>query len=89
MRVQSLAALLPLLLSTTVSAAPGWKIPSAGELATQAFTDASDWVHHAFSGVKEEIKSVEYSINQLKTEKVTVKGIECESTRHRVQEDLS
>lgn len=79
MRIQSLVPLLPLLLSTTVLAAPGWKIPSAGELATQAFSDASDWVHHAFSGVREEVDSIKYSVDQLKTEKVNVKGIECES----------
>ena len=80
MRVQSLVPLLPLLLSTTVLSAPGWKIPSAGELATQAYSGASDWVHHAFSGVKEEIESVDYDISQLKTEKVNVQGIECEWT---------
>lgn len=78
MRVTTLLTILPVLLYPGVSAAPSFHIPSAGELVSSAFSSAQEWVSGAFAQGKAAIDDAQYSIDQLKSDKVTVQGIDCE-----------
>lgn len=77
MRIITLLTLLPVLSYHSVTAAPSFHIPSAGELASSAFTTAQEWVSGAFAQGKAAIDDAQYSIDQLQSNMVTVKGNEC------------
>lgn len=80
--------LLPVLLAPIALSVPSFRIPSSpSELASQVFDSAGTWVHDAISAAKNGWGEMEKGVagaESLKTEMVSVQGIECKLLRANI-----